>query len=64
MNKKLKARLRAACEAAALVLWPALMSVTRGYHDAGTVFGDMMVAAGYCAIAEIVIRTTRKEKKK
>lgn len=62
--KKLKARLRAACEAAALILWPTLMSVTRGHHDAGTVFGDILVAAMYCGILEIVIRATGKERRK
>lgn len=62
-SKKLKARLRAVCEAAVLILWPTLMSATRCYHDAGTVFGDMIVAAMYCMIIEIVIRETRKEHK-
>lgn len=62
-SKKLKARLRAACEAAALIIWPAVMAATRGYYDAGTVFGDMIVAAMYCMIIEIVIRETRKEHK-
>lgn len=62
--KNLKTRLRAVCEAAALIIWPTLMSVVRGYHDAGTIFGDMIVAAMYCGIVEIVIRTTSKEKTK
>lgn len=63
-SKKLKARLRAACEAAALIIWPAVMAATRGYYDAGTVFGDMIVAAMYCGILEMVIRTTGKERRK
>lgn len=62
-NKKSKARLRAACEAAALIIWPAVMAATRGYYDAGTVFGDIITATMYCMIIEIVIRERRKERK-
>ncbi len=37
--------MRHVIEAAALILWPLLMILARGYGDAGTIFGDAMVAA-------------------
>ena len=44
--------MRCRIEAIVLILWPMLMSAARGYHDAGTVFGDMMVAALFIICVE------------
>ena len=49
---------------ALLIAWPALMSAVRGYHDAGTVFGDMMVAGMFILCAECVIREVLKERRR
>ena len=37
MKKITRTRIRNAAIVTTLVLWPTLMSVARGYHDAGTV---------------------------
>ena len=47
--------MRCRIEAIALILWPILMSAARGYHDAGTVFGDMVVAAFGIFLTECAI---------
>lgn len=54
--------MRCKVEAIALILWPALMSAARGYHDAGTVFGDMIVAALMIVCVRCVASCLRNDK--
>lgn len=48
-------------EIMALILWPILMSAARGYHDAGTVFGDMMVAGLFIVCVETTIACLKED---
>ncbi len=47
-------------EAAALILWPLFMILARGYGDAGTIFGDAMVAGLGIICAECMVRWSRE----
>lgn len=49
-------------EAAALILWPLLMVFARGYGDAGTIFGDAMVAVLGVILTECTICWLREGK--
>lgn len=62
MKKITRTRIRNAAIVITLVLWPTLMSAARGYHDAGTVFGDVMVAGLGIVGAPCVISCLRKDK--
>lgn len=39
-------RVKKVIEAAAFVAWPACMALVRGYYDAVTVLGDMLLVVG------------------
>ena len=62
MKKIKRTRIRNAVIVTTLVLWPTLMSAARGYHDAGTVFGDVMVAGLGIVCASCVISCLMKDK--
>lgn len=62
MKKVIKARIRNAAIIATLVIWPTLMSAARGYHDAGTIFVDMMVAGAGIFLCICVASCLKKDK--
>lgn len=51
-------------EAAAIILWPLLMIPTRGYGDAGTIFGDTVVAAFGVILTECTVHWLRERKRR
>lgn len=62
MKKIMRTRIRNAATVMTLVLWPTLMSSARGYHDAGTVLGDVMVAGAGIFLGICVASCLKKDK--
>ncbi len=62
MKKITRTRIRNTAIVTTLVVWPTLMSVARGYYDAGTVFGDVMVAGLGIVCAACVVSCLKKDK--
>lgn len=56
--------MRCSIEAIVLILWPVLMSAARGYHDAGTVFGDMLVAGLFIICMRCTVSCLESDKAK